>query len=111
MEWSEIASRNHLVDAIPVVDQALTEAGVGLHDIDAIMVAQGPLLVGALLVGLQIAKSLAFVYNKPLIPVHHLEGISARSLFTPQMNSHRVSLSTSLGTCCERRTHGHLQSG
>ncbi len=80
----EIASRNHLVDTIPVVDQAIAEAGVTWEEIDAIAVTQGPGLVGALLVGLQVAKSLAFVHHKPLIPVHHLKGhLSAVALRSP----------------------------
>mgnify|MGYP000058626422 CR=1 FL=1 len=70
----EIASRNHLIEVIPVVDEALARANVSWTDIDAIAVTQGPGLVGALLVGLQVAKSLAMVHNKPLIPVHHLRG-------------------------------------
>jgi len=80
----EIASRNHLLDVIPVVDQALREAQVSWAEIDAIAVTQGPGLVGALLVGLQVAKSLAMVYRKPLIPVHHLGGhLSAIALHMP----------------------------
>ena len=70
----EIASRNHLIEVIPVVDEALARANVSWTDIDAVAVTQGPGLVGALLVGLQVAKSLAMVHNKPLIPVHHLRG-------------------------------------
>jgi N6-L-threonylcarbamoyladenine synthase len=70
----ELASRNHVVDAVPVVRDALAAAGVTLGDIDALAVTQGPGLVGALLVGLQVAKALAFVHDKPLIPVHHLAG-------------------------------------
>jgi len=70
----ELASRNHVVDAVPVVRDALAAAGVTLGDVDALAVTQGPGLVGALLVGLQVAKALAFVHDKPLIPVHHHAG-------------------------------------
>jgi N6-L-threonylcarbamoyladenine synthase len=70
----ELASRNHVVDAVPVVREALETAGLTLPDVDAIAVTQGPGLVGALLIGLQVAKALAFVHGKPLIPVHHLAG-------------------------------------
>ncbi|MCB9546808.1 MAG: tRNA (adenosine(37)-N6)-threonylcarbamoyltransferase complex transferase subunit TsaD [Myxococcales bacterium] len=70
----ELASRNHVVDIVPVVEAALAEAGLGLADLDAIAVTRGPGLVGALLVGLQVAKSLAWAHDKPLIPVNHLAG-------------------------------------
>ena len=87
----EIASRNHLLEVIPVIDQALTEAQVSWVDIDAIAVTQGPGLVGALLVGLQVAKSLAMVHQKPLIPVHHLSGhLSAIALHGPDEEPPRL---------------------
>jgi len=70
----EIASRKHIENVMPVVDQALAEAGVTLADIDAIGVTYGPGLVGALLVGVATAKALAFAAGKPLIGVNHLEG-------------------------------------
>lgn len=70
----ELASRNHVVDIAPVVQGALDEAGVGWGEIDAIAVTQGPGLVGALLVGLQVAKALAYAHDKPLVGVHHLAG-------------------------------------
>jgi N6-L-threonylcarbamoyladenine synthase len=70
----ELASRNHLVSAMPVIDEALTRAGVGLRELDAIAVTSGPGLVGALLVGVQVAKSLAMALGKPLVRVNHLEG-------------------------------------
>lgn len=70
----EIASRKHIENIMPVIDQALTEANVTLEQIDAIAVTYGPGLVGALLVGLSAAKSLAWATDKPLIGVNHLEG-------------------------------------
>ncbi len=70
----ELASRNHLVDAIPVVEEALTSADATWNDVDAMAVTRGPGLVGSLLVGLQVAKALAYAKQKPLIPVHHLQG-------------------------------------
>lgn len=70
----EIASRKHIENVIPVIEQALSEAGTTLADIDAIGVTYGPGLVGALLVGVATAKTLAFALNKPLIGVNHLEG-------------------------------------
>lgn len=70
----EIASRKHIEQVIPVIDQALAEAGIALTDVDAIGVTYGPGLVGALLVGVATAKALAFALTKPLIGVNHLEG-------------------------------------
>lgn len=70
----EIASRKHVELIMPVINQALEEAGVTMEQIDAIGVTYGPGLVGALLVGLTAAKSIAFALNKPLIGVHHIQG-------------------------------------
>jgi len=70
----EIASRKHIENVMPVVDQALAEAGVELADLDAIGVTYGPGLVGALLVGVAAAKALSFAAGKRLIGVNHLEG-------------------------------------
>lgn len=68
----EIASRLHNENVLFVLKDALDEAKVKLEDIDAIAVTRGPGLIGALHVGLQAAKTLAMIYNIPLIPVHHL---------------------------------------
>src|SRR3982750_458453 len=70
----EIASRQHLTAIVPVVTQALTDAGVTLDRIDAIAVTHAPGLVGALLVGVSFAKALAFGRGIPCIGVHHMEG-------------------------------------
>jgi N6-L-threonylcarbamoyladenine synthase len=70
----EVASRMHIEAVDAVVKQALLEANVTLDEIDAIGVTYGPGLVGALLVGLQYAKGLAFASKKPLIGVNHIEG-------------------------------------
>lgn len=70
----EIASRKHIEKVIQVVDEALKEANLTMEEIDAIAVTYGPGLVGALLVGVSAAKSIAFAHNKPLIGVHHIEG-------------------------------------
>src|SRR5512143_3368283 len=63
----ELASRNHVVQVMPVVDEALERAGVGLSQLDGVAVTTGPGLIGALLVGLQAAKSLAWAARKPLV--------------------------------------------
>ena len=70
----EVASRMHIEVISGVVEEALEEANVTLDQIDAIGVTYGPGLVGALLVGLQYAKGLAFATKKPLIGVNHIEG-------------------------------------
>jgi len=70
----ELASREHLRAIVPVVREALAEAGIGLSDLDAIAVTSGPGLAGALLVGITYAKALAFAQGIPLIAVNHLEG-------------------------------------
>ncbi|MBO0912560.1 MAG: tRNA (adenosine(37)-N6)-threonylcarbamoyltransferase complex transferase subunit TsaD [Acidobacteria bacterium] len=70
----ELASREHLRAIVPVVRQALAEAGRNYESIDALAVTRGPGLAGALLVGISYAKALAFALTKPLIAVNHLEG-------------------------------------
>jgi N6-L-threonylcarbamoyladenine synthase len=70
----ELASREHLKAIVPVVRQALADAGQSYQSIDALAVTQGPGLAGALLVGITYAKALAFALDKPLIAVNHLEG-------------------------------------
>jgi N6-L-threonylcarbamoyladenine synthase len=70
----ELASREHLRAIVPVVRQALAEAGHSYQSIDAVAVTQGPGLAGALLVGISFAKALTYALNKPLITVNHLEG-------------------------------------
>ena len=70
----EIASRCHIESATMVLDELFSNLDIAMEDITAIAVTYGPGLVGSLLVGLQIAKTLSFVYNKPLIPVHHITG-------------------------------------
>ncbi|MGY2716512.1 tRNA (adenosine(37)-N6)-threonylcarbamoyltransferase complex transferase subunit TsaD [Thermostichus sp. MS-CIW-15] len=70
----EVAARRH-VETLPfVLESALQQAGLGMAEVDAVAVTCAPGLVGSLLVGLMAAKTLALLYNKPLIGVHHLEG-------------------------------------
>ncbi|MBU6494769.1 MAG: tRNA (adenosine(37)-N6)-threonylcarbamoyltransferase complex transferase subunit TsaD [Burkholderiales bacterium] len=70
----ELASRDHIRRALPLLDQVLLEAGKTRQDIDAIAYTQGPGLAGALLVGASLANALAFALDIPVVPVHHLEG-------------------------------------
>ena len=70
----EVASRHHVERITYVIDDALTEAGVTIDEIDASAVTEGPGLVGALLVGVSAAKALAFAHGKLLLGVHHIAG-------------------------------------
>jgi N6-L-threonylcarbamoyladenine synthase len=70
----ELASRDHVRRAIPLLEQVLTEADETIASVDAIAYTQGPGLAGALLVGASVANGLALALNKPVIGVHHLEG-------------------------------------
>lgn len=70
----ELASRAHLQNIVPVVDQALQKAKVDIKDVDAIAFTKGPGLLGSLVVGVSFAKSLALALNKPLIDVNHMHG-------------------------------------
>ncbi|PAK71408.1 tRNA (adenosine(37)-N6)-threonylcarbamoyltransferase complex transferase subunit TsaD, partial [Lentilactobacillus parakefiri] len=56
------------------IEESLTTANMTMEDIDAVAVTQGPGLIGALLIGINAAKALAFAYDKPIIPVHHIAG-------------------------------------
>ena len=94
----EVASRMHIECISDVVDEALKTAGVGFDDIDAIAVTYAPGLIGALLVGVNYAKSLAVALNKPLIAVHHIEGhISANYISSPNLKPPFVCLVASGG--------------
>lgn len=70
----EIASRNHVKNITIVLEECLEKANMKMEDIDLIAVTHGPGLIGSLLIGLEAAKTLSFIYNKPLIPVHHIAG-------------------------------------
>lgn len=70
----EIASRNHIENITIVLEELLIKCNMKMDDIDAFAVTNGPGLIGSLLIGLQAAKTLSFIYNKPLIPVHHIAG-------------------------------------
>ncbi len=80
----EIASRHHVKNITMVLEECLEKANMTMDQIDAIAITYGPGLIGSLLIGLEAAKTLSFVYNKPLVPVHHIAGhIYANSLVKP----------------------------
>ncbi len=80
----ELASRDHIRRILPLLEQALTQAEVSPHLIDAIAFTKGPGLAGALLVGASIANSLGFAWDKPVLGIHHLEG----HLLSPLLSAH-----------------------
>ncbi|WP_313174559.1 tRNA (adenosine(37)-N6)-threonylcarbamoyltransferase complex transferase subunit TsaD [Massilia sp.] len=81
----ELASRDHIRRALPLLEQTLDQAGIAKADIDAIAYTQGPGLAGALLVGSSVACSLGLALDKPVLGVHHLEG----HLLSPLLASER----------------------
>ena len=94
----EVASRNHILNIIPLVEQALTSAKLTFDEIDAIAVTQGAGLVGALLVGLTTAKALSYALDRPLIAVNHIKGhIAANYIAFPELTPPFMCLITSGG--------------
>ncbi len=80
----EIASRHHVENITMVIEECLTKANMKIEEVDAIAVTYGPGLIGSLLIGMQAAKTIAYLYNKPLVPVHHIAGhIYANNLVEP----------------------------
>ena len=80
----ELASRDHIRKTLPLIKQALTEAGCNAESIDGVAYTAGPGLAGALLVGAAIGRSLAFAWDKPALAVHHMEG----HLLAPMLEQH-----------------------
>jgi N6-L-threonylcarbamoyladenine synthase len=98
----ELASRRHIEVITPVIDRALADAGIALGDLNAIAVTAGPGLVGSLLVGVSVAKAIAYSRKLPLVAVNHLEGhIAAARLDAPSLSCPFVALVVSGG-------HTHL---
>src|SRR4029453_15674146 len=94
----ELASRAHVQAMGTVIDRALADAGIGLSQLDGIVVTAGPGLVGALLVGVMHAKTLAYSLDRPLLGVNHLEGhLFAPTLEDPELAPPFVALLVSGG--------------
>ena len=70
----EVASRHHIENITIVIEECLRKANMTIDEMDAIAVTYGPGLIGSLLIGVQAAKTLAYLYQKPLVPVHHIAG-------------------------------------
>ena len=98
----EIASRMHAESIIPVVKKALSDAGMGASDIDAVAVTYAPGLIGALLVGVNFAKGMSLALGKPLIPVHHIRShIASNYISSPELEPPFLCLVASGG-------HSHI---
>ena len=93
----EIASRQHIEKITLVIDECLKKASMSMDDITAIAVTYGPGLIGSLLIGVQAAKTLAYVYNKPLVPVHHIAGHIYANNLTKGMRFPLIALVVSGG--------------
>lgn len=102
----ELASRRHLEMVLPVVNEALQNAGLTLNDIDGIAVTQGPGLIGALLVGISFAKALAYFKNLPLVGVNHIEGHVTAVLLEENVNYPYLGLIVSGGHTSLYIVHG-----
>ena len=95
----EIASRQHVEAIVGLADEALRQAGISKQDIDAVAVTYAPGLIGALLVGVSFAKSVAYGLGVPLIPVHHVRGhIAANYIAHPDLEPPFLCLCVSGGT-------------
>jgi tRNA N6-adenosine threonylcarbamoyltransferase len=99
----ELASREHLRQIVPVVREAMAQAGMKLGELDAIGVTQGPGLVGALLVGIAYGKTLAAALEKPLVAVNHLEG-HVHAVF---LEAHKTGRQPNLPAVCLIVSGGH----
>ena len=93
----EIASREHVKNITIIIDECLKQANMKMADIDAIAVTYGPGLVGSLLVGIEAAKTLAYVNNKPLVPVNHMSGHIYANNLTSRMKFPLIALVISGG--------------
>ncbi|MGG3915128.1 tRNA (adenosine(37)-N6)-threonylcarbamoyltransferase complex transferase subunit TsaD [Rossellomorea vietnamensis] len=93
----EIASRHHVEQVTYVLEEALEQAGMTMEDIDCVAVTEGPGLVGALLIGVNAAKALAFAHDKPLVGVHHIAGHIYANRLVKEMRFPLLSLVVSGG--------------
>lgn len=93
----EIASRHHVEQVTYVLEEALEQAGMTMEDIDCVAVTEGPGLVGALLIGVNAAKALAFAHDKPLVGVHHIAGHIYANRLVREMRFPLLSLVVSGG--------------
>lgn len=93
----EIASRHHIENITMVIEECLTKANMKIEEMDAIAVTYGPGLIGSLLIGMQAAKTLSYIYHKPLVPVHHIAGHIYANNLVEQMKFPLIALVVSGG--------------
>jgi N6-L-threonylcarbamoyladenine synthase len=107
----EIASRHHVEQITIVLEEALKEASVSYNEIDAIAVTEGPGLVGALLIGVNAAKAVAFAQGIPLVPVHHIAGHIYANRLVKEMEFPLLALVVSGGhtELVYMKEHGHFE--
>lgn len=107
----EIASRHHVEQITIVLEEALNQAKLSIEELDAIAVTEGPGLVGALLIGVNAAKALAFAKNKPLVPVHHIAGHIYANRLVAEMKFPLLALVVSGGhtELVYMKEHGHFE--
>ena len=99
----EVASRQHVRDLTPVLQQAVESCGIGLEDVDVVAVTYGPGLAGSLITGLNAAKALAFALDKPLIGVNHLEA----HIYASWLTQHNPSEDPGFPLACLVASGGH----
>ncbi|MBS4216681.1 tRNA (adenosine(37)-N6)-threonylcarbamoyltransferase complex transferase subunit TsaD [Neobacillus rhizophilus] len=107
----EIASRHHVEQITIVIEEALKQANLTFTEIDAVAVTEGPGLVGALLIGVNAAKALAFAHNKPLVPVHHIAGHIYANRLVTELKFPLLALVVSGGhtELVYMKEHGHFE--
>jgi N6-L-threonylcarbamoyladenine synthase len=107
----EIASRHHVEQITIVLEEAMNQAGLDFADLDAIAVTEGPGLVGALLIGVNAAKALAFAHDLPLVPVHHIAGHIYANRLVAEMKFPLIALVVSGGhtELVYMKEHGHFE--
>ncbi|MBP3892353.1 MAG: tRNA (adenosine(37)-N6)-threonylcarbamoyltransferase complex transferase subunit TsaD [Solobacterium sp.] len=93
----EVASRIHVENISAVIDEAIKKANISMEDVDGIAYTLGPGLIGSLHVGVQAAKTLAFLYNKPLIPINHMTGHIYANAFVSELKFPLLALVVSGG--------------
>jgi N6-L-threonylcarbamoyladenine synthase len=104
----ELASRAHLEAILPAMREAMSQAGIGLEDLDGVAVTRGPGLIGALMVGLTAAKSISFALGIPLLAVNHLEAhIYANFLHFPELEPPLIAFVVSGGHTLLLHMTGH----